>query len=392
MDEPTELFEHVAIEGDHELDMNTIRLVPCPYTDIITEFADVEIFLISVDSLLLEFCAHRYHNWTLGGQTLVLVEQLKQFLGALEELNAKFKLIIFSELMPLFQHDHFLAFLHPYLLAFLSTSKWAQNLETFQSPLDPRWNDFLHQLTPSFMLMSLENPPVNVSPDPNVERTSAEPKVDFDFSRRFISIAFHLINEAIPVVLFNGFTINFTSVMAFRLSTVPISINNFTEKIATAWPSPSAGLQTHKPLPTDKLALLAECKNTAEFWALASKLELLEAQGKSGEEFEQFCNAAILSALVCSKLNIQRRYLETEDELQKGPPLGSNEFRRRLFTRARQMLLGVHSAEKQIQFPLDDLWDGRMLLILYKRIMAKVEVCVVFLSNSRPFIRICDSV
>jgi len=90
--------------------------------------------------------------------------------------------------MPLFQHDHFLAFLHPYLLAFLSTSKWAQNLETFQSPLDPRWNDFLHQLTPSFMLMSLENPPVNVSPDPNVERTSAEPKMDFDFSRRFISI------------------------------------------------------------------------------------------------------------------------------------------------------------------------------------------------------------
>jgi hypothetical protein len=56
--------------------MDTVRLIPCPHTDIITEFADVEIFLISVDSLLLELCAHDYHNWTLGGQTIVISEQV----------------------------------------------------------------------------------------------------------------------------------------------------------------------------------------------------------------------------------------------------------------------------------------------------------------------------
>jgi hypothetical protein len=59
--------------------MATLALLPCPYTEI-TEFADVEIFLISVDSLLLELCAHGYHNWTLGGQTAVLTEQVSYFI------------------------------------------------------------------------------------------------------------------------------------------------------------------------------------------------------------------------------------------------------------------------------------------------------------------------
>lgn len=49
----------------------------CIYTDVINEFADVEIFLISLDSLLCEFTAHLYHNWTLAGQTIVLSHQVR---------------------------------------------------------------------------------------------------------------------------------------------------------------------------------------------------------------------------------------------------------------------------------------------------------------------------
>jgi hypothetical protein len=94
----------------------------------------------------------------------------------LEDLNAKFKLVVFSEMAALFQKDDYLRFLHPFLLAFLSTSKWALNIEIFQSPLDERWNDFLHQLTPSFMLMSLENLPEKIY------------RSDADFANRFISI------------------------------------------------------------------------------------------------------------------------------------------------------------------------------------------------------------
>ena len=85
---------------------------------------------------------------------------------------------MFSELAPLFQQDAFLSFLHSFMHAYLAKSKWADDIEIFKSPLDPRWNDYLHQLTPSFMLISLENAPPEVFPE------------QIDFASRFISIGF----------------------------------------------------------------------------------------------------------------------------------------------------------------------------------------------------------
>uniref|UniRef100_A0A915M0L1 ATP-dependent RNA helicase DDX60 PIN-like domain-containing protein n=1 Tax=Meloidogyne javanica TaxID=6303 RepID=A0A915M0L1_MELJA len=182
MEETCEIDENIAVKGDLELNLNTLKMVPCPYVDIITEFADVEIFLISFDSLLLELCAHRYHNWILGGQTIVISEQLKHFLCALEELNAKFKIVVFSDLSVLFNKNGYL-------------SKWSGDIEIFNSPLDKRWNVFLHQLTPSFILMSLEN----ASPREifGIEKLTIDEKdkkkkqiiyEDIDFASFFVSI------------------------------------------------------------------------------------------------------------------------------------------------------------------------------------------------------------
>uniref|UniRef100_A0A183BTL5 Helicase ATP-binding domain-containing protein n=1 Tax=Globodera pallida TaxID=36090 RepID=A0A183BTL5_GLOPA len=356
MEEPTETNENAAIEGDHQLDLETIRLIPCPYSDIIAEFADVEIFVISLDSLLLELCAHRYHNWTLGGQTIVLCEQVKQFLGGLEELNAKFKLVTFTELAPLFQQDAFLAFLHPFLLSWVAKSKWADDLDTFKSPLDEKWNDYLYQLTPSFMLLSLENPP-NIVNEP------------INFADRFISLAFALINEAIPVVLFSGFVINFTSVNAFRFSTIPLNIDKFKQKIRDKWPEcPNQTSQPHNS------QLVASCQDIAEFWAvvLCEELKETEIDGETFEEFQKFCNAVLLSALVCVELGVKRRYLDVEEEQRKGPSPTANKFRRKLLERAQKLLSG--SVAESIHFALDDLWDGRMVFTCFRRIMSGEKV------------------
>jgi hypothetical protein len=91
-------------------------------------------------------------------------------------LNAKFKLVIFTDMSALFQQDTFLRFLHPFMLAFLDTSQWADDVERFKSPLDARWADYLHQLTPSFMLMSPEDAHKEVFPG------------QIDFATKFISI------------------------------------------------------------------------------------------------------------------------------------------------------------------------------------------------------------
>ncbi|PAV77969.1 hypothetical protein WR25_07856 [Diploscapter pachys] len=74
-------------EGEVTLDFDTttcmkkmIAMYHCSYRDIINEFADVELFFISVDSLIVECLAHSYHDWTLVGQSMVLTKQKEPFL------------------------------------------------------------------------------------------------------------------------------------------------------------------------------------------------------------------------------------------------------------------------------------------------------------------------
>ncbi|CAK5088940.1 unnamed protein product [Meloidogyne enterolobii] len=380
MEETGEIDENIAVKGDLELNLNTLKLVPCPYVDIITEFADVEIFLISFDSLLLELCAYRYHNWILGGQTIVISEQLKHFLCALEELNAKFKIVVFSDLSVLFNKNGYLSFLYSYLLRFLTSSKWSGDIEIFNSPLDKRWNVFLHQLTPSFILMSLEN----ASPREifGIEKLTIDEKdkkkkqitvyEDIDFASFFISTSFQLINEAIPVVLFNAFTINFTSVMSFRFSTVPINIANLNKKIAALWTKISEEKQLNKiEIQQQIQKQVCECKTAAQFWAYVV-CKAMKDNDKKDDNFEYVCMSVILSASVCARLGTGRKYLEEEENnWRNDPALKKFQY---LQLKGKAFLEQSLLDSECINFPLEDLWDGRMVLSLYKKIVDKKTI------------------
>ncbi|KAL7074718.1 hypothetical protein ACQ4LE_005937 [Meloidogyne hapla] len=380
MEETGEIVEHIAVKGDLELNLDTLKMIPCPYVDIITEFADVEIFLISFDSLLLELCAHRYHNWILGGQTIVISEQFKHFLCALEELNAKFKIVVFSDLSVLFNKNAYLSFLYSYLLRFLTSSKWNGDIEIFNSPLDKRWNTFLHQLTPSFILMSLENAsPREIFGIEKIidEKDKKKKKItiyeDIDFASFFISTAFQLINEAIPVVLFNAFTINFTSVMSFRFSTVPINISNLNKKIAALWTKISEEKQLNKIESQQQIQKqISECKTAAQFWAYVICEAMKGTDYKNDANFEYVCMSVILSALVCSRLGTGRKYLEEEEnDWREDPALNKFKY---LQLNGKVFLEQSLRDPKCINFPLEDLWDGRMILSLYRKIVDKKTI------------------
>lgn len=96
---------------------------------------------------------------------------------ALDELNAKFILVWFSDLKPLFAKDQYLQFLHSFVLSYLSKSKWADAIECFKNPLDEKWSNFLYRLTPSFLLISLENASRNFVSE------------EIDFASCFLSIS-----------------------------------------------------------------------------------------------------------------------------------------------------------------------------------------------------------
>uniref|UniRef100_A0A915DQT1 Uncharacterized protein n=1 Tax=Ditylenchus dipsaci TaxID=166011 RepID=A0A915DQT1_9BILA len=92
---------------------------------------------------------------------------------------------------------------------------------------------------------------------------------------------------------------------------------------------------------------------------------------ESDEDFECFCIATLISALICQKLGTSRRYPE-ESNSQKSPPPAVNHHRRRLCLAAAAKFRAIQP--QCIKFSMDDLWDGRLVYGIYKRVASKTEV------------------
>ncbi|CEF68343.1 Helicase, C-terminal domain and DNA/RNA helicase, DEAD/DEAH box type, N-terminal domain and Helicase, superfamily 1/2, ATP-binding domain and P-loop containing nucleoside triphosphate hydrolase domain-containing protein [Strongyloides ratti] len=326
--------------------------IPCYYTNIVGEFADVEIFLISVESMLIEFTSHSYHNWTLGGQTVVFSEQINRFLSNLVNLGAKFKLIVFKDMAQLFSQDTILNFYYHFMLAYLKKSPYSKHLEFFNNPIEDTWSEYLGNLTPSFMLMSINDASKIVSPNP------------IDFFTRFRAIACHLIYSSIPVVSLSGFKINISSVMAYRFYPCPVQFPKFFDELVKEW-----DLTTIED--TSCISLVeSEIKNVADLWMEIFKEVNSNQKNEVSANFESLVAAVYLFSLVSEKKGIARSYAIEDKSFSPGPSLIKD--RKILLTSCAKVLKLIKIEE--ISFDIKDIWDGRLIQAYYSAISAQKSI------------------
>uniref|UniRef100_A0A914VAC1 DNA-binding protein SATB n=1 Tax=Plectus sambesii TaxID=2011161 RepID=A0A914VAC1_9BILA len=323
------------------------------YEDVTPEFADVEIFLISVDSLLIELTAHSYHNWTLGGQTLVLTTQVDRFLTLLADRGGRFKFIWFSDLAPLYADDPVLAFLRAVVAQHLLQSKWADEIETFLNAFDPKWEEFLDRLTPSFLLLSPDDPCAQFN------RISQGA-----FKQRFMSLALGVLKKNIPVVEFVGLTLNISHVNAFRIAPASINYLNWEQYQTKTW----AVEAKEEPQRIGAVADISGASSVADFWAALIKANLGNDE-MPAERFDCLSSAVLLAALVAENRGASRSYME--QDAAKEAKIDVIRGRRLLLTAATR---AFDSSSSALSFKVADCWDGRLVTSIFDALSSNKEV------------------
>ncbi|XGW17668.1 hypothetical protein V3C99_002341 [Haemonchus contortus] len=326
-----------------------ISQFPCDYRNIISEFADVEIFVISLDSLIVECLAHSYHDWTLAGQSIVLTSQIDRFLQQFVNFGGKFKLVVFTDFASQFARDTTLGFSRATAIAHVSAGPFAKDLIYFTSPIDPNWQRFLQDVTPSFLMISTDN----------VTREACAQE-DLDISAQLETIVLDALSQAVPIVVLTSVVVNFSSVSAYYIDPRLCVKYNWESFAAAHWECNSSLLKLSKA-PTHNASAI---KSVGELWAniiLAAK-----KSGTGSEHFESLCCAVLLSALVTGKRGPSRIYLPEREGAKRG--LDVIKDRRLLLTTATSYLERLNYST--VKFSFTDFWDGRMVIGIFDAICA----------------------
>ncbi|KAE9421170.1 hypothetical protein Angca_008073, partial [Angiostrongylus cantonensis] len=351
-EEPVTSSEEVLVlDFDTTTTMNSmISQFSCVYCNIIAEFADVEIFVISLDSLIVECLAHSYHDWTLSGQSIILTKQIDRFLNQFMTFGGKFKLIVFTDFASEFVGDTTLSFSRAVAIAHVSTGPFAKDLIYFTSPIDPNWERFLHDVTPSFLMISTDN----------VTREACA-QDDINVTPQLETIVLDALSHAVPVVLLTSVIVNFSSVFAYYVNPRLCIRYNWESFAAAHWECNSSLLKLCKAPTHDA----SQFKSAGELWAAI----ICDAKRSASvsEHFESLCCAVLLSALVTGKRGATRIYLPEREGAKRG--LDVIRDRRLLLTSATAYLEKLDFAT--VKFPLTDFWDGRMIIGCFDAICAK---------------------
>ncbi|CAD6187647.1 unnamed protein product [Caenorhabditis auriculariae] len=321
----------------------------CEYRNIVSEFADVEIFLISLDSLIIECAAHKYHNWQLAGQSIVLTKQVDRFLQQFVDLGGKFKLVVFTDLGAQFARDTILSFARATVVAHLASGPFAKDLVYFSSPADPNWAKYLIDLTPSFLMISTDN----------VTREVCAQE-DICFTPQLETIVIDVLSRSIPIVPLFSISVNFVSVDAFYIQPRLVVKHNWDSFVAAHWDCNGELLRNAK----NPSVSVKEYKNAAELWAKI--IADAKASGSGSENFEALCCAVLLSVLVCDRRGVERVYLKERENVKRG--LDVIRDRRLLLNTAAALLEKANFVDSKLK--LADFWDGRMVFGIFDEICA----------------------
>lgn len=99
------------------------------------------------------FCSSGMPTKFLLKNLIFAIFQIECFLRKLTELRAKYKLVAFTDFTPLYNQDTILSFYYNFMIVYLQKhEKYHEDLEFFKNPLDVKYGDFLHRLTPSFLV------------------------------------------------------------------------------------------------------------------------------------------------------------------------------------------------------------------------------------------------
>ncbi|PIO66180.1 DEAD/DEAH box helicase [Teladorsagia circumcincta] len=323
----------------------------CDYRNIISEFADVEIFIISLDSLIVECLAHSYHDWTLAGQSLVLTTQIDKFLQQFVNFGGKFKLVVFTDFASQFARDTTLGFARATAIAHVSAGPFAKMIST-----------------------------------DNVTREACAQE-DLDISPQFETIVLDALSQAVPVVVLTSVVVNFSSVSAYYIEPRLCVKYNWESFTAAHWECNSSLLKLSKTPTQDASAI----KSVGELWAHI--IAAAKSGGTASEHFESLCCAVLLSALVTGKRGSSRIYLPEREGAKRG--LDVIRDRRLLLTTATSYLEKLNYAVsksvftcfavyqlsssffvvygrlvKTVKFSFSDFWDGRMVIGIFDAICA----------------------
>lgn len=325
----------------------------CVYRNIISEFADVEIFVISLDSLIVECLAHSYHDWTLAGQSIVLTKQIDNFLQQFVNFGGKFKLVVFTDFALQFARDTTLSFARATAIAHVSAGPFAKDLLYFTSPIDPTWAQFLHDLTPSFLMISTDNVTKEVCA-----------QEDLDITPQLETIVLDALAQAVPVVALTSVVVNFSSVSAYYINPRLCVKYNWESFAAAHWECNSSLLKLCKNPTQDA----SNIKCVGELWA---EIILAAKSGENASEhFESLCCAVLLSSLVTGKRGSTRIYLPEREGAKRG--LDVIKDRRLLLQTATSYLEKLNYST--VKFPFADFWDGRMVIGIFDAICANDPV------------------